>query len=114
MLEGWLTDGLPATSVYVQDPFPSDGVKASGVHVNAALPAAPAIVLIAVKPQMMADALPVLKAMGVSDERSFSSLRFSFGALTGEGDGEQAADLVIKAARRCREPMTPGGVRVMS
>lgn len=64
MLEGWLKDGLPANSVYVQDPFPSDWVKASGVHVNAELPKAPAIVLIAVKPQMMAEALPVLKAMG--------------------------------------------------
>lgn len=64
MLEGWLKDGLPATSVYVQDPFPSDWVKASGVHVNASLPSNPAIVLIAVKPQMMAEALPVLKAMG--------------------------------------------------
>ena len=64
MLEGWLKDGLPATSVYVQDPYPSDWVKASGVHVNAELPATPAIVLIAVKPQMMAHALPVLQAMG--------------------------------------------------
>ncbi|MEE2943718.1 MAG: pyrroline-5-carboxylate reductase [Pseudomonadota bacterium] len=64
MLEGWLKDGLPAASVYVQDPYPSDWVKGAGVHVNADLPTAPAIVLIAVKPQMMADALPVLKAMG--------------------------------------------------
>ncbi|SHG57553.1 pyrroline-5-carboxylate reductase [Cognatishimia maritima] len=64
MLEGWLNDGLPAKSVYVQDPYPSDWVNGSGVHLNADLPAAPAIVLIAVKPQMMGDALPVLKAMG--------------------------------------------------
>ncbi|MDC0738239.1 pyrroline-5-carboxylate reductase [Cognatishimia sp. SS12] len=64
MLQGWLADGLPAGSVYVQDPYPSDWVKATGVHVNADLPAAPAIVLIAVKPQMMAAALPVLQAMG--------------------------------------------------
>ena len=64
MLQGWLADGLPATSVWVQDPFPSDWVQQSGVHVNADLPEAPAVVLIAVKPQMMADALPVLAAMG--------------------------------------------------
>lgn len=64
MLEGWLKDGLPAKSVYVQDPFPSDWVKGSGVEVNVTLPSAPAIVLIAVKPQMMAEALPVLKTMG--------------------------------------------------
>ncbi|MEQ5871702.1 pyrroline-5-carboxylate reductase [Sagittula sp. NFXS13] len=64
MLEGWLKRGLPATSVWVNDPNPSDWVQAQGVNLNAPLPDAPAIVLIAVKPQMMADALPSLKAMG--------------------------------------------------
>ena len=64
MLAGWLEGGLPATSVWVQDPAPSDWVQAQGVHVNDALPAQPAIVLVAVKPQMMPDALPVLAAMG--------------------------------------------------
>ncbi|MEP2531297.1 pyrroline-5-carboxylate reductase [Shimia sp.] len=67
MLQGWLADGLPTSSVWVQDPFPSDWVKNSGVHVNAALPSHPAIVLVAVKPQMMAEALPVLRAMGNGD-----------------------------------------------
>ncbi|WP_121630470.1 pyrroline-5-carboxylate reductase [Tropicibacter alexandrii] len=64
MLAGWLAKGLPAGSVWVQDPFPSDWVQAQGVHVNQDLPADPAIVLIAVKPQMMAEALPALQAMG--------------------------------------------------
>ena len=64
MLAGWLDGGLPATSVWVIDPYPSDWVKAQGVHVNAELPAAPAIVLIAVKPQMMGEALPSMQAMG--------------------------------------------------
>ncbi|MQY43297.1 pyrroline-5-carboxylate reductase [Epibacterium sp. SM1969] len=64
MLAGWLDGGLPATSVWVQDPNPSDWVQNSGVHVNASLPEKPAIVLIAVKPQMMAEALPVLKSYG--------------------------------------------------
>ncbi|GAA6208322.1 pyrroline-5-carboxylate reductase [Cognatishimia sp. WU-CL00825] len=64
MLQGWLNDGLPPQSVYVQDPFPSDWVTSTGVHINATLPATPAIVLIAVKPQMMADALPILQQMG--------------------------------------------------
>ena len=67
MLQGWLAQGLPATSVWVQDPFPSDWVKGSGVHVNAELPANPAIVLVAVKPQIMAEALPVLQPMGNGD-----------------------------------------------
>jgi len=64
MLAGWLKGGLPPGSVWIRDPAPSDWVMAQGVHVNADLPAAPAVVLIAVKPQMMADALPQLAAMG--------------------------------------------------
>ncbi len=64
MLAGWLARGLPATSVWVMDPHPSDWLRAQGVHLNADLPASPAIVLVAVKPQMMADALPTLQAMG--------------------------------------------------
>ena len=64
MLAGWLARGLPSSSVWVVDPFPSDWLKAQGVHINTDLPPAPAIVLVAVKPQMMADALPTLQAMG--------------------------------------------------
>lgn len=64
MLQGWLAQGLPASSVSVIDPYPSDWLKSTGVALNAHLPATPAVVLVAVKPQMMADALPELKAMG--------------------------------------------------
>ena len=64
MLAGWLAGGLPASSVWVIDPQPSDWVRGTGVHVNAELPAAPAIALIAVKPQMMGAALPGLAALG--------------------------------------------------
>lgn len=64
MLAGWLDGGLSPDAVWVQDPYPSDWVKAQSVHVNVDLPESPAIVLVAVKPQMMADALPVLAAMG--------------------------------------------------
>ena len=64
MLAGWLAGGLPASSVWVIDPQPSDFVRGTGVHVNAELPAAPAIALIAVKPQMMGAALPGLAALG--------------------------------------------------
>jgi pyrroline-5-carboxylate reductase len=48
----------------VRDPFPNEWLKTSGVAINQPLPAAPSVVLIAVKPQMMADALPDLQAMG--------------------------------------------------
>lgn len=64
MLAGWLRDGLPGQGVWVQDPHPSDWLKAQGVHLNEALPASPAIVLVAVKPQMMAEALPGLAGLG--------------------------------------------------
>ncbi|MCD1617029.1 pyrroline-5-carboxylate reductase [Salipiger marinus] len=64
MLEGWLARGLPAASVWVRDPHPSDWLQVQGVHLNEALPADPAIVLVAVKPQMMAGALPDLAALG--------------------------------------------------
>lgn len=63
MLQGWLSEGLPPASVHVIDPYPSDWLKSTGVHVNKDLPASPAIVLIAVKPQMMGDALPAIQAM---------------------------------------------------
>ncbi|WP_188527824.1 pyrroline-5-carboxylate reductase [Sinisalibacter lacisalsi] len=64
MLEGWLADGLPPSSVWVIDPNPSDWLKSTGVTINGDLPEAPAIVLVAVKPQMMGEALPVLAGFG--------------------------------------------------
>ncbi len=64
MLAGWLSDGLPPSSVWVQDPYPSEWLQGTGVHLNQPLPDAPAIVLIAVKPQIMAETLPVLEQMG--------------------------------------------------
>ena len=67
MLEGWLDGGLPPESIHVIDPAPSDWLRATGVHLNDPLPSAPAIVLIAVKPQMMAEALPLLAPLGNSD-----------------------------------------------
>lgn len=73
MLAGWLKRGLPATSVWVQDPKPSDWLKSSGVHINADLPAHPAIVLVAVKPQMMGDAVPNMAHMG-GGETTFVSV----------------------------------------
>jgi len=67
MLQGWLADGLPTGSVHVLDPNPSDWLKElaqKGLHLNQGVPVSPAIALIAVKPQMMGDALPALQALG--------------------------------------------------
>jgi pyrroline-5-carboxylate reductase len=48
----------------VIDPKPSDWVIGTGVHINAAMPETPAVILVAVKPQMMGDALPALQRFG--------------------------------------------------
>ncbi|MFK7745401.1 MAG: pyrroline-5-carboxylate reductase [Roseobacter sp.] len=64
MLAGWLNKGLPPASVWVLDPKPSDWLQGTGVDLSGNLPAEPAIVLVAVKPQMMSEALPTLAAMG--------------------------------------------------
>lgn len=64
MLEGWLRTGLPPLSVSVIDPNPSDWLKEQGVQIGGKLPKAPAVAIIAVKPQMMETALPDVKALG--------------------------------------------------
>jgi pyrroline-5-carboxylate reductase len=64
LLTGWLAAGLPAASVWVLEPNPTDWLKSTGVHLNTALPKAPAAALVAVKPQMMGAALPALQALG--------------------------------------------------
>lgn len=64
MLEGWLAGGLDPTSVHVIDPVPSDWLNAQGIHLNGALPNDPAMLVVAVKPQLMETALPQVSAMG--------------------------------------------------
>lgn len=67
LLAGWLDRGLAPGSVWVIEPQPSDwlaGLAGQGLHLNAPLPAAPAVMLVAVKPQMMGAALPALAALG--------------------------------------------------
>jgi len=64
LLQGWLERGIIPATVWVIDPNPSDWLRAQGVNLNMALPKAPAIVVIAVKPQVMAEALPVLAHLG--------------------------------------------------
>lgn len=90
MLEGWLAQGVPPGAVWVIEPHPSDWLTATGVHLNAGLPAAPAIVLLAVKPQMMGAALPQVAALGngatlflsVAAGTTIASFESVFGAAT--------------------------------
>lgn len=67
LLQGWLAGGLKPGAVHVIDPHPSDWVQAQGVQVNQPLPDSPAVVLVAVKPQMMGAALPKLQGYGGGD-----------------------------------------------
>ncbi|KAF0676622.1 pyrroline-5-carboxylate reductase [Profundibacterium mesophilum] len=67
MLDGWLRSGFPASSVWVIDPKPGDWLAASGVHLNEGLPERPAMVVVAVKPQVMDTALPGISELGRGD-----------------------------------------------
>ncbi len=67
LLQGWLAAGLSVSSVTVIEPNPSPWLMGTGVTVTTDLPPSPAVVVIAVKPQMVAEALPVLFAMGGGD-----------------------------------------------
>lgn len=66
LLDGWIGQGLRPTRLWIEDPHPGDrlhALAAQGAHVNAARPARPAAVLLAVKPQMMAEVLSGLAAL---------------------------------------------------
>lgn len=64
LLDGWLARGLRPGAVNVRDPQADHALATRGVQVNLAPPADPAVLLLAVKPQMMADVLPSLAAYG--------------------------------------------------
>lgn len=72
LLTGWLEQGLDPASIFIQDPEPAPEIgelaAAKGVSVAAEqeLPRAPAVILLAVKPQIMDAALPPLKAHAVA------------------------------------------------
>ncbi len=104
MLAGWLDHGLPAASVWVIDPYPSDWLKAQGVNINTPLPQAPAVVLVAVKPQMMGDALPAIQALGGG-----GSLFISVAAGTSLATFEQVLGADTPVVRAM--PNTPAAIR---
>jgi pyrroline-5-carboxylate reductase len=63
LLEGWLARGLKPRAVHVIEPRPSDWLRGTGVALNGPLPEAPAVVVLAVKPQTIAEALPGVAAL---------------------------------------------------
>jgi pyrroline-5-carboxylate reductase len=90
MLEGWLERDLPPEAVHVIDPHPSAWLRGLGVGLNDALPEDPAVVLLAVKPQMMQAALPSVAQFGggetlflsVAAGTPISSFEAALGATT--------------------------------
>lgn len=66
LLAGWLRHGLDPSSIMVQDPAPPPEVAAMmashGIRVRprVALPTAPAVIVLAVKPQLVDEVLPTL------------------------------------------------------
>ncbi|WP_425091270.1 pyrroline-5-carboxylate reductase [Tropicimonas sp. S265A] len=67
MLKGWLDQGIAPSAVWVLEPSPSNwvrGLAEQGLHLNEGVPDVPAIALLAVKPQMMGDALAPVSALG--------------------------------------------------
>lgn len=106
LLAGWLRQGLAPEAVWVIEPRPSDwlkGLEARGLHLNADLPERPAIVLVAVKPQMMGDALPRLTALGGGD-----TLFVSIAAGTTIGSFEAALGTATPIVRAM--PNTPAAI----
>jgi pyrroline-5-carboxylate reductase len=72
LLAGWLREGLDPAFVHVQDPAPATEVAAlmasHGIPFRETrLPSAPAVIVLAVKPQIIDDVLPTLaSAIGPS------------------------------------------------
>ena len=65
LLEGWLSNGLKAEAVFVQDPAPTEWLKGqSDLRLNEPLPSAPAAIVIATKPQILDKVLPGLAQFG--------------------------------------------------
>ncbi|MBE0703452.1 MAG: pyrroline-5-carboxylate reductase [Afipia sp.] len=66
MLSGWLAQGVAADRLAVIDPAPSDDITsltAKGLRINPVQPGDVAVLVMAVKPQMFADAAPQLRTL---------------------------------------------------
>lgn len=61
MLTGWLSSGIAPSAVTVIDPKASPDLGQKGIRLNATPPGNPAVLVLAVKPQMMGDVLADLE-----------------------------------------------------
>nr|WP_268257697.1 pyrroline-5-carboxylate reductase [Roseibium sp.] len=65
LVEAWLAKGMPAGSIYVRDPRPSDWLQSqAGVNINEPFPASPAAIVIATRPQIVEKVLAPLGSFG--------------------------------------------------
>lgn len=104
LLAGWLRGGLPERSVWVLEPDPSEWLRGlEGLHLNAGLPPRPAVAVVAVKPQMMGEALPELAALGGGE-----TLIVSIAAGTPIARFEQALGAATPIVRAM--PNTPAAI----
>ena len=106
LLDGWLAHGLSKDAVRIVDPSPADEIKAIGIAIAASVDAVaevPKAVLIAIKPQMMADVLPA-----VAERFGEAPLYLSIAAGTSLADFRRFLGQGIRAIRIM--PNTPVAV----
>lgn len=63
LLDGWLKGGLAPSNVQVLEPHPSDWLRRQGVALNPETPGPATVAVLAVKPQVMAEAAPALRPL---------------------------------------------------
>jgi pyrroline-5-carboxylate reductase len=102
LLAGWLDRGLAASAVTVLEPAPSAWLRETGVTIGGPVPARAALALLAVKPQLMGEALPALRGL----DALFVSIAAgtTLGAL-GKALGGEAGARIVRAM-----PNTPAAV----
>ncbi|MEM9708696.1 MAG: pyrroline-5-carboxylate reductase [Pseudomonadota bacterium] len=64
LLGGWLNGGIAPEAVHVLEPRPSAWLKRTGVTLNGELPEDPAVLVVAVKPQILIEAVEEVLAYG--------------------------------------------------
>ncbi len=107
LLKGWLDAGLDAAGVRVIEPTPSEALKDSakrrGFGLNGPVAGfAPEVVVLAVKPQMFAEAAPVLAG---TDLRGTVAVSIMAGKTVADVAARVAAAAVVRAM-----PNTPAAV----